>query len=80
MKTPIERAADIVGSQVALSKELHVSKALVSLWVNGASRVAAQHCPLIERLTDGQVRCEELRPDIQWGLLRATDCPTQKAA
>lgn len=32
--------------------------------------VPAEFCPLIERETG--VRCEELRPDIAWGVLRVT--------
>ncbi|MDB5963863.1 MAG: putative antitoxin of bacterial toxin-antitoxin system, YdaS/YdaT, partial [Polaromonas sp.] len=28
------------------------------------------HCPSCERLTNGAVTCEELRPDVAWDVLR----------
>jgi DNA-binding transcriptional regulator YdaS (Cro superfamily) len=31
-------------------------------------KVPAEHCPAIERATG--VRCEELRPDVPWEVLR----------
>ena len=33
-------------------------------------RVPAEHCPAIERATGGKVRCEDLRPDVDWSVLR----------
>lgn len=50
----------------------------VEHWIK-ADRVPADKCPLIERATreHGQpVTCEELRPDVAWGVLRAQ---TEKA-
>lgn len=32
-------------------------------------------CIAIERESAGAVRCEDLRPDVDWAYLRATDCP-----
>jgi DNA-binding transcriptional regulator YdaS (Cro superfamily) len=40
-------------------------------------RVPAEYCPRIERATHGAVRCEDLRPDVDWAYLRATDCPVE---
>lgn len=34
--------------------------------------VPAEYCPAIERATRGTVRCEDLRPDIDWAVLRCT--------
>jgi DNA-binding transcriptional regulator YdaS (Cro superfamily) len=70
MEHPIERAAKIVGSQTALATELGVTKAAVGQWKEDGRRVPAEHCPLIEELTAGAVRCEELRPDVAWRVLR----------
>lgn len=42
------------------------------------TRVPAEYCPAIEKATAGTVRCEDLRPDVDWAYLRQTDC--QKAA
>jgi DNA-binding transcriptional regulator YdaS (Cro superfamily) len=43
-----------------------VSKASISRWKK--ERVPAEVCPDIEALTG--MRCEELRPDVNWGVLR----------
>nr|WP_208623333.1 helix-turn-helix domain-containing protein [Ralstonia mannitolilytica] len=68
--TPLDEATKIIGSQVALAHQLGVTKAAVAQWKLEGRRVPAEHCPVIERLTDGQVRCEDLRPDIDWAYLR----------
>lgn len=34
----------------------------------------------IERESLGVVRCEDLRPDVDWAYLRGTDCATKEAA
>lgn len=70
MEHPIEIAARIVGSQRALATALGVTKGAVWQWKESDRQVPAEHCPVIERLTRGEVRCEELRPDVDWGYLR----------
>jgi DNA-binding transcriptional regulator YdaS (Cro superfamily) len=72
---PLERAARLLGSQVALANALGVTKAAVGQWKDPGRRVPAEHCPVIEQLTAGAVRCEELRPDVQWGVLREPVTP-----
>jgi DNA-binding transcriptional regulator YdaS (Cro superfamily) len=67
---PIDLAAAIVGSQSALAKLLGVTKAAVFQWKDSSRQVPAEYCPVIERLTRGRVRCEQLRPDIEWGVVR----------
>lgn len=79
-KHPIERAAEVLGSQVALASLLGVTKAAVHQWKDQGRRVPAEHCPPIERATrqvaieKGDpsliVTCEELRPDVAWAVLR----------
>jgi DNA-binding transcriptional regulator YdaS (Cro superfamily) len=69
-KHPIDKAAEIVGSQVALADALKVTKGAVNQWKDEGRRVPAEYCPLIERMTNGAVTCEELRPDIEWQVLR----------
>lgn len=51
---------------------MDVSAPTVNQWVKGDRPVPAERCPQIERLTEGRVRCEELRPDVDWGYLRGT--------
>ncbi|MBP6897323.1 MAG: helix-turn-helix domain-containing protein [Pseudacidovorax sp.] len=70
MDHPVDRAAKCVGSQSALAVALGVNKTAVSQWKEKGRRVPAEHCPRIERLTAGAVRCEELRPDVAWDVLR----------
>lgn len=42
--------------------------------------VPAERCPAIERATNGQVRCEDLRPDVDWAVLRCqADCQKEAA-
>ncbi|GAA4321915.1 hypothetical protein GCM10023144_01490 [Pigmentiphaga soli] len=73
---PIDRAAGIVGSAVALATILGVSKAALSQWKLPGRKVPAEHCPAIERATARAVQCEELRPDIDWAYLRLHVAPT----
>lgn len=67
---PVDRAADILGSQTALAALCKVSRGAVNQWKDPKRKVPAEHCPVIERATNGQVRCEELRPDVPWDVLR----------
>lgn len=43
-------------------------------------RIGADLCIEIERESATKVRVEDLRPDVDWGYLRATDCPLVPAA
>lgn len=78
MSNGLQKAIDYFdGSLTKLGQELDVSKAVIWAWKD-RGQVPAEKCPLIERATNGTVRCEELRPDIQWEVLRHTR--RQKAA
>lgn len=59
-----------------LAREVGITPVLISQWVHGARQVPAARCPSIERLTNGAVRCEDLRPDVDWAYLRGT-APTE---
>ena len=67
----LQRAIDHLGSQSALAAALGVVPQVVHNWRMRGS-VPAERCPAIERATDGAVRCEELRPDVDWAYLRNT--------
>lgn len=43
------------------------------------TRVPAEYCPAIEKATQGAVRCEDLRPDVDWAYLRSTNCEHKAA-
>jgi DNA-binding transcriptional regulator YdaS (Cro superfamily) len=69
----IERAIKCFGSQSAMAAVLGVKQPTVSEWLRGDRQVPAERCLLIERETTARgapVLCEELRPDMQWGVLR----------
>jgi DNA-binding transcriptional regulator YdaS (Cro superfamily) len=69
----LETAIDRLGGVSAAARALGVSRQLVQGWRDPDRRFAtpAEHCPAIERATGGAVRCEELRPDVEWSVLRA---------
>lgn len=52
---------------------------LVYQWANGSRQVPAERCPAIERLTEGAVRCETLRGDVDWAVLRRTTAASEAA-
>lgn len=41
--------------------------------VSVSQRLGAELCINIDRESGGQVTCEHLRPDVDWGYLRGTD-------
>lgn len=71
----LDKAVSIVGSMQSMADELGVTKGAVGQWKIDGRRIPAEHCPAIERLVAGQVRCENLRPDVDWGYLRAVSSP-----
>lgn len=67
----LNKAIDQVGLG-KLADELGVRYQLIQGWRDPHRRVAApaEHCPAIERVTGGAIRCEDLRPDVDWAYLR----------
>lgn len=63
MKHPIERAAEIAGSEKALAEWLGVTKAAVWQWKQDGRQTPIEHCPVIEQRTEGAVTRRELRPN-----------------
>lgn len=66
----IEHAIKWFGSQAAMASALGVTQPTISEWLRGERRVPAERCPQIEKLTAGDVRCEDLRSDVPWAVLR----------
>lgn len=58
------------GRGLQLAGGLEVSPPMVSDYASGKKQIPAERCPTIERLTDRAVTCEELRPDVEWHVLR----------
>jgi DNA-binding transcriptional regulator YdaS (Cro superfamily) len=63
-----------------LAEVMQVPPPLVSQWRTNSRPVPAERCPEIEKATSGEVTCEELRPDVDWGFLRGTEKIEQRAA
>lgn len=73
-KAALHRAARVLGGQAAMAAVLGYSdRRGVWPYFNTDRRFPAEHCPAVERATleKGEVvRCEELRPDVAWDVLR----------
>ena len=73
--TPLERAIKAADGMTSLLRKLNErghdisSHQTIYQWKK-TGRVPAEYCPDIEALTG--VRCEELRPDVNWAVLRKT--------
>ncbi|GAB3357987.1 MULTISPECIES: helix-turn-helix domain-containing protein [Giesbergeria] len=73
---PIQRAIDITGGVSGLAAVIGASSPAIYSWRSGARTFPAELCPSIEKATSGVVRCEDLRPDVDWAYLRGTAKPT----
>jgi DNA-binding transcriptional regulator YdaS (Cro superfamily) len=58
------------GRAVRLAQTIGVHPVVISQWSTGVRQVPAERCPDVERATEGAVRCETLRPDVHWDVLR----------
>lgn len=67
---PISKAVQFVGGVAALARHLGITPPAVHQWLTATRQVPAERCPAIEKLTDRTVRCEDMRPDVDWGFLR----------
>lgn len=43
-----------------------------------AGRVPARYCPMIERLTNREIRCEELDDTVDWQFVRQYCCKNER--
>lgn len=69
MNKAIEKAISGIGSQQILAKACGVSQQTVSLWLNGG-KMDVKYIPAIIKATEGKVRAEDLRPDVDWAVIR----------
>lgn len=54
------------GSQAELARRIGATTAQVNEWTKGDRPIPPPRCEQIERATDGAVRCEDLRADLDW--------------
>jgi len=76
-KQALAEAARILGGQAAVASLLgYNDRRNVSPWFTTDRPFPAEHCPAIERATREKgepILCEQLRPDVEWGVLRAVE-------
>lgn len=70
--SPLDEVVAVLGSLQALATHLGVTKGAAGQWKLPGRRVPAEYCPTIEKLVKGRVKCEALRPDVDWAYLRGT--------
>ncbi|MCY1530087.1 putative antitoxin of bacterial toxin-antitoxin system, YdaS/YdaT [compost metagenome] len=64
-----------------MAKLLGVTKGAVHQWTDEGRQVPAEHCPAIERITGGQVTCEQLNDKVDWAFVRSSrDSPAERGA
>lgn len=66
----LRQAIKLAGGQIALARSMGYAPQAINNWL-ARGNVPAEHCPAIEAATLGLVRCEDLRPDVAWSVLRA---------
>lgn len=54
-----------------------ITPQVIGNWI-ARGRVPAERCPDLEKLYG--IRCERIRPDVNWGYLRSTECNCEKVA
>jgi len=78
--TAIKKALSLLGGNNATARALGVKPPTVSEWVSGKRPVPIKQCAAIQRLTDGQVTCEQLAPDFDWPSIRQPSATEEHAA
>jgi len=76
----LNKAIFLLNGQTGLARAISrsdrpITQAHVWNWLNSKNpdvMPPAEYCPAIERATAGQVKCEDLRPDVDWSVLRCT--------
>ena len=69
MNEKVKKATEICGSQSALARICGVSQPTVNGWLNGAD-MDVKYIPAIIKATNGAVKPEDLRPDVDWAVIR----------
>lgn len=76
----LSKAVELLGGPTACSRALGVTPQAVFFWLRGARTLSAEQCIAIERETAGAVTVEELRPDVDWAVIRGRPTPQKEAA
>ena len=71
MSSGIKTAIEICGSQALVAKACDVSQPTVFKWLSGG-KMDVKYIPAIIKATNGAVKPEDLRPDVDWAVIRAS--------
>lgn len=66
----ITRAIEHFGSQEKLAKALNVTQGAISQYASGQKRPSAEIAIRLEEITSGEMKAEDLRPDVPWHVIR----------
>lgn len=66
-------------TQMEFARLLGVTQGAIAFWLHNKPPTI-ERAIQIEKLTDRKVRCEDLRPDVDWAYLRATNCDIKVGA
>ena len=69
MNLGVKAAIEICGSQAVVAKACGISQPTVFKWLGGAKMDVA-HVSSIVKATNGAVKPEDLRPDVDWAVMR----------
>lgn len=69
-----KRAIKAAGGARSVAKLFSINPVSVYGWIEN-DRIPAERCPALEREGRGAVRCEEMRPDVDWAYLRNSAAP-----
>ncbi|HDR1048313.1 TPA: helix-turn-helix domain-containing protein [Pasteurella multocida] len=70
--TGIKKVVDICGSQKKLADLCKVSQQAVNKWVKGG-KIDVKYIPAIIKATNGKVTAEEIRPDVDWAVIKGVN-------
>lgn len=65
-----EAVCSFFGSQKKTAQVLGVTPGMINHVITGRRPIPDHWCPIIERETGGRIRCEQLRPEVDWAVLR----------
>lgn len=74
----VKRAVKAAGGAAAVASLFDISTVSVYEWINN-NRIPAERCPALERACQSAVRCEEMRPDVDWAYLRQQSAGVEPA-
>jgi len=74
-----QHAVNLLGGPIQAARKLEIDRyQTVQSWTR--NRIPAEYCPSIERALEGAMKCEEMRPDVDWAYLRLVTASDSKQA